>query len=115
ERRTALARYAVPVARLAMGSISGPRRSPADDARPARLSALHRGIFELRGRALLGRRTGPHQRAPRGQVVWPGGRSPEPPDIRGIYDKNKWHSLCRYHTGSIRMRLPPGPSAELTR
>src|SRR6516225_6131057 len=62
--------------------------------RDARLSALHRGDFGLPGpRFRLLRRPPPYnggqlpcgsvQRAPRTQVVVPGGRGPEPPEASG--------------------------------
>ena len=62
--------------------------------RDARLSALHRGDFGLPGPRfrLLGRPPsynggqvpcGSAQRAPRTQVVVPGGRGPEPPEASG--------------------------------
>src|SRR5262245_40302828 len=62
--------------------------------RDARLSALHRGDFRLPGpRFRLLRRppsynggqlpSGSVQRAPRSQVVVPGGRGPEPPGASG--------------------------------
>src|SRR5712692_6661819 len=54
--------------------------SPAGDAR---LSALHRGDF-WPGAALLGSgiASGSVERAPRGQVLVPGGRGPGPPGAR---------------------------------
>ena len=51
--------------------------------RDARLSALHRGDFGLRARASVSGITGSVQRAPRSQVVVPGGRGPGPPGASG--------------------------------
>src|SRR5262249_10434783 len=53
-------------------------------ARDARLSSLHRGDFGLRSRASFsGICSGSVQRAPRSQVLVPGGRGPGPPGASG--------------------------------
>ena len=51
--------------------------------RDARLSALHRGGFGPRGRASVSGMTRIRRRAPRSQVVVPGGRLPGPPGADG--------------------------------
>src|SRR5262249_37582716 len=67
---------------VALVTRDGPRlaRRGARPAGRARLSALHRGDFGPGGRASFsGIASGSVQRAPRSQVVMPGGRGPEPP------------------------------------
>src|SRR6266566_9358022 len=72
--------------------------------RDARLPALHRGDFGLRSRASFsGIYSGSVQRAPRSQVVVPGGRGPVPPET----------TVMSRRRGTPRLAPPSGSSPEM--
>src|SRR5262249_7725370 len=72
--------------------------------RDARLPALHRGDFGLRSRASFsGICSGSVQRAPRGQVIVPGGRGPVPPQT----------AVVSRHRGTPRLAPPSGSPPEM--
>src|SRR5436190_9124128 len=72
--------------------------------RDARLPALHRGDFGLRSRASFsGIYSGSVQRAPRSQVVVPGGRGPVPPET----------TVMTRRRGTPRLAPPSGSSPEM--
>ena len=72
--------------------------------RDARLPALHRGDFRLRSHASFsGISSGSVQRAPRSQVVVPGGRGPVPPGT----------TVVSRRRGTPRLAPPSGSSPEM--
>src|SRR5262245_44695732 len=93
ERRETFGCQRAPVGRAVSRHARRLRGALRPMTRDARLSALHRGGFGPRGRASVsfgarrpttaGSCFGSVQRAPRSQVVVPGGRGPGPPEASG--------------------------------